>query len=75
MPVTPPEVAVLLQDFLEIDDMAIDDNFFDMGGNSMLALKVLAAVEERCGVKVPLIDMIQAPTPTGMARLIARATR
>ncbi len=72
--VTPSELTALIQDLLEIDDLAVDDNFFDVGGNSILALAVLAAVQETCGIRIPLIDMIHAPTVAGMSELIARAT-
>ncbi len=71
---TPSELAALIQGLLDDDDIAVDDNFFDVGGNSILALEVLAAVEERCGIRIPLIDMIHAPTAAGMSELIARAT-
>lgn len=71
---TPSELAALIQDLLEIDDMAVDDNFFDVGGNSILALEVLAAVQKQCGIRIQLIDMIHAPTAEGMSELIARAT-
>lgn len=71
---TPSELAVLIQELLETDDITVDDNFFDVGGNSILALELLEVVRERCGIRIPLIDMIRAPTAAGMSELIARAT-
>ena len=71
---TPSELAALIQVLLEADDIAVDDNFFDVGGNSILALELLEAVREQCGIRIPLIDMIRAPTASGMSALIARAT-
>ena len=70
---SPSELATLIQEILDTDRMAVDDNFFDLGGNSILALTLISRVEERCGVALPLIDVIRNPTPAGIAVLIAKS--
>ena len=37
---------------LELDDLWLNDTFFDVGGHSLLVMKVIAAVEEKTGVKL-----------------------
>jgi aryl carrier-like protein len=69
--VTAVEIAELINDLLEINDVAPDDNFFEMGGNSLLALRLMAKLEEQGGAKVSLLDVVRAPTPHRLASLIA----
>jgi len=52
---------------LNHSDIGVDDDFFEIGGHSMLALQVLARVQEICGVEVPVRDFIERPTIAGLA--------
>lgn len=67
---TPSEIASLMGSLLD-DDVAVDDNFFEFG-NSLLALRLLATIEERCGAKVTLLELVRAPTPEQLSALVAR---
>jgi amino acid adenylation domain-containing protein len=42
-------VAEIWQSVLGLDQVSADDNFFEIGGHSLLALRVAAAVEQRTG--------------------------
>jgi acyl carrier protein len=65
---TPTDVAALMDELLETDDIAVDDNFFDMGGSSVLALRLLLELDKRFGVSLSLIDVMHNPTPEELAR-------
>lgn len=67
------DVVSLFEEILGIDDILDDDNFFDVGGNSILALTLLAEIEKRWGVTLALIDVIRAPTSGEVAGLIEAA--
>lgn len=67
----PVQVADLIAEIIEDDDVATDDNFFDIGGNSILALTLIASIRERSGVALRLIDVVKQPTPAGLARILA----
>jgi hypothetical protein len=67
---TPSDIASLMSSLLD-DDVAVDDNFFEFG-NSLLALRLLATIEERCGAKVTLLELVRAPTPEQLSALVAR---
>lgn len=69
---TPTEVAVLMQDLLDSDKPAADDNFFDIGGNSILALRLISEIHNRSGAVLPLIEVIRNPTPDGIALLCVK---
>ncbi len=51
-PRTPVEerLAAIWQELLPVDRVGVDDNFFDLGGHSMLALKMVARVQDDLGV-------------------------
>jgi thioesterase domain-containing protein/acyl carrier protein len=62
------ELAHIWGELLGIDRIGIHDNFFDIGGHSLLALQVIAHVEKRLGRKVPVALLFQFPTVAQLAR-------
>ena len=51
--------------------VGIKDNFFDLGGTSLLAVDLFAQIERQFGKHLPLTALIEAPTVEQLARLIA----
>lgn len=47
-----------------------DDNFFLLGGTSMLAAAAVARIERRVGVRLPLGDFVGARTPRAVAAAV-----
>ena len=68
---TPGEVATIIGEILGIGEMATDENFFEMGGNSILALMLISRIEKRWAAKLSMINVIQHATPAMLADLIA----
>jgi acyl carrier protein len=54
MPETAAEkwLAGVWEQILEIDDVALNDTFFDIGGHSLLVMKVITTVNNKTGVKL-----------------------
>src|SRR5262249_47669204 len=55
------------QEVLEIGDISIDDNFFDLGGHSLGGLRVLARVRRDFHVDVPIRSLFEGPTIADLA--------
>jgi acyl carrier protein len=55
------------QEVLKIDQISIDDNFFDLGGHSLGAMRVLARVRRDFHVDVPIRSLFDVPTIEGLA--------
>jgi arthrofactin-type cyclic lipopeptide synthetase C len=61
---TPPQTAMEIRlaqvwnEILGVDQISRDDNFFDLGGHSLLTLQVVKQMEDQTGVRVPLGDVM-----------------
>ncbi|MGZ4135145.1 MAG: phosphopantetheine-binding protein, partial [Tumebacillaceae bacterium] len=69
-PATPEETHMieLWADVLKQEPEAIsmDDNFFLIGGHSMLATQLIARIREAFAVDLPLLTIFEAPTANGL---------
>jgi amino acid adenylation domain-containing protein/thioester reductase-like protein len=51
--------------------IGVNDNFFNLGGNSLLSIRMLAQVKEVCGHEISLAKFFQYPTIEGLYDLMA----
>ena len=51
-------------------DFGADDAFFNVGGHSLLGIRLLHLLRERFGVRLPVSALFDAPTPRAMAGLL-----
>jgi len=69
------QLCTLWQELLHIDKVGITDNFFDLGGHSLMAVRLFAELEKTTGRKLPLITLFQAPTVEKLAQLLSQGTK
>jgi len=76
-PRTPVEevLAGLWAQVFDVEQVSLHDNFFDLGGQSLLAMQVLSRVREAFQVELPLRHLFEAPTVAGLAERIETALR
>lgn len=60
-------VAEALADVLRVDRVGVDDNFFDAGGNSLLAVQARRRLLPVLGEGLSLVDIFRYPTARGLA--------
>ena len=72
-PRTPHEEAMVAiwREILERPDIGVLDDFFDLDGNSMHAIKVISRIRETWGVSVRAIDFFESPTVAALAAVVA----
>ncbi len=52
---------------VDADAIGLDDNFFDLGGHSLLVVQVQVRLDEALGIQVPLAKLFQHTTPSALA--------
>lgn len=67
-PETAEEAAVcaLMGEVLGVSDVGLDDDFFTLGGNSLLAVSLVGRLQQDLALSVPLRTVFEASTPQGM---------
>ncbi|MCZ4077345.1 amino acid adenylation domain-containing protein [Rhodococcus sp. H36-A4] len=73
-PRTPLETLVVdvFTEVLGIDTIGIDDSFFDLGGNSLVATRVVSRINNAANSSVALRDLFDSPTPASLATKVDR---
>jgi amino acid adenylation domain-containing protein len=64
-------VADIMAEFAGSPGFAADTNFFDAGGTSIGAMRVVMAIARTWDIEIPLDAFVAAPTPAHIAALIA----
>ncbi len=64
------ELSEIWAEVLGLDRVGVKDNFFDMGGTSMLVMQVKILIYGRLKVDVPVIRLFQFPTINTLANFI-----
>nr|QEO74861.1 phosphopantetheine-binding domain-containing pro [uncultured bacterium] len=65
-------VAGIWAEVLGLDGIGLYDNFFDLGGHSMLATKLTFKVREALLIDLPLSSLFESPTVEGQVSIIAQ---
>lgn len=63
-------LSEIWKDVLGLQTIGIHDNFFDVGGHSLLAARVISEIREATGRKLPVSAIFRAPTIEKLAQLI-----
>jgi len=63
------------QEVLGIPSISVDDNFFDVGGNSLLAVRLFTRIEKTFHIKLPLATLIEAQTVEQLAGVLSENVR
>ena len=64
------QLARIWVDVLALDEVGTDDNFFDLGGHSLAASRVVSRVIQQLQLEIPLQSLFESPTIADMAAVI-----
>lgn len=68
------DIASIWSELLQIDEVGVDDNFFDLGGHSLLLMRLCSMFESQLSRKVSVTDAFRFPTVRSMARHLEGAS-
>ncbi|PZF95305.1 type I polyketide synthase, partial [Micromonospora deserti] len=63
-------IAQVWRDGLGVAEVGVDDDFFSLGGNSLVAVQLIAAMRKATGVRLPMRSLFETPTVAGLAARI-----
>jgi acyl carrier protein len=72
---TERRVAEILARLLNLNEVGRDDNFFLLGGHSLLGAQLIARLRDAFGVEVPLHSLFESPTVAALSAEIDRLAR
>lgn len=71
---TAARLAAIWQEVLALESVGVNDNYFDLGGDSALTVQIFAQIEKEFKVKLPLAILFEAPTVSELASVIDQET-
>jgi len=65
-------VTAIIANLLGLDKVGVNENFFLIGGHSLLGTQLIARVRDAFGVDLSLRSIFDLPTPAQLAQEIER---
>jgi phthiocerol/phenolphthiocerol synthesis type-I polyketide synthase E len=65
------QITQVWRQYLGVDRVGVDDQLFEIGGNSLIGLTIVARLAKELGVPLSGADLFEAPTPAALAAVVA----
>ncbi len=65
-------IATLWQQVLQVIIVGVNDNFFDLGGHSLLIVQVQSQLQEILNKNIPIVDLFKYPTINALAQHLSQ---
>src|SRR5258708_36870074 len=69
---TEKALAAIYAELLKVERIGIHDDFFDLGGHSLMAIKAVSKIRDVFGADLPLATLLEAPTIAEFSKLLRR---
>lgn len=66
------KLTKIWENVLAIKRVGASDNFWDLGGTSLLAVRLFSEIDKSFGLNLPLATLFQAPTIRGLAEIVCQ---
>ena len=68
-------IAGIWRELLKIEQVGVRDNFFDLGGHSLLLVRMMNKLQESFNKELSVVDMFQRPTIKELAKFLTQEQR
>jgi amino acid adenylation domain-containing protein len=68
------QLLEIWQQSLGLPGIGINDDFFDLGGHSLMAMQMIAQIEQQTGLSLGLNQLLQTPTISAIAQFLVQPT-
>jgi acyl carrier protein len=69
---TQEAIATIFGQVLKLEKVGLDDNFFEIGGNSLQATQVISLLRESLSLELPLRRLFEQPTVADLALAVTK---
>ena len=66
------QIIAIWKSVLDVKNIAVDENYFDAGGNSLLMSKVHRQIKKQLDIPINIIDLFQCPTVESLSKNILK---
>jgi acyl carrier protein len=70
---TEKALAAIWTELLKVDNVGVNDSFFDLGGHSLMAFKAMSRIREALGIDLPVEALFVNPTIAALADNLTKA--
>lgn len=67
------KLAVIWRELIELDHVSREDDFFDLCGNSLVAMRLFERMENTFHLPINIEDLVRYPTIASMSAYLSRA--
>ncbi|MGB3508277.1 MAG: amino acid adenylation domain-containing protein, partial [Microcoleaceae cyanobacterium] len=60
---------------LKLERVSREDNFFDLGGNSLLSLQMMVQLQQQLKIDLPIVKLFQYPTISSLAKYLSQGQK
>lgn len=65
-------LVMIWQEMLKLEKVGLNNNFFDLGGHSLLLLQVQNKIKEQLSIEVPLVEFFNHPTISSLSKYLSQ---
>jgi pimeloyl-ACP methyl ester carboxylesterase len=70
---TEEALAAIWMEMFKIENVGIHDDFFEIGGHSLLGIKVMSRIRDVLGIDLPVLNLFENPTIAALADSLTKA--
>ena len=69
------QVCAMWQELLQVEQVGLEDNFFDLGGHSLLAARMFTSIQHQFDLELSLQEILEQPVVSELVKVIDTAVR